>query len=189
MASPYFSEAIAAALKGEAVGLAILGDFDFADGSMRLWLGDGVLDAGGHQWSGIGQWGGISSITSGAGDAAVPVTFTLSGVDEDIALKVSAGPSVRGRKVTISLQFFDGATMAPLDAPVLFWTGRMDLVSTEFDATSSVVTVTAEGGFVKRSKARAGLLTDRDQQARFPGDLGLEFVPSVINKQVKWPNL
>lgn len=181
----YFSETVAAYLDGATICMAVFGRFEFPDGEMRLWLGNGKLEIEGETWHGIGQWGGISEIVSGAGDAAIPVVFTLSGVDEEIVSKVQ---DVRGGVVTIYVQAFRGDTGQPLDGLRAFYVGTMDQVSFEVDAGKAVISLTTEGPWVNRSKTAAGLLTHRDQQSptRHPGDLGLEFVPAVVNKLVKW---
>jgi hypothetical protein len=183
----YFSETVAAALAGETIGLAVLGRFSFVEGERRLWLGQGRITAGGETWDGLGEFVSMSSLSSGAGDVAAPVTFSLSGVDEEIhALAVAGGQTVRGRAVAISLQFYNHAMVA-LDSPVVFWTGKMDRITAEGDLQSRSVSLICEGLFTNRSKPVAGLLSDRDQQARFPGDKGLQFVNSLIYKAVKWP--
>lgn len=184
----FFGETVAAHLASERIGLAFLVRLGFIEGEIRLWNGSGDIIAGGETWSGIGKLGGISSISSGGGDVAALVTLTLSGIDDEITARTAPSADIRGRPVKIYLQFFAGDTGKPLDDPSVVWSGSMDLISVDQDATSNVISLACEGLFTNRSKPPAGMLTDMDQKARSPTDRGLEFVTAVANASIPWPS-
>lgn len=50
------------------------------------------------------------------------------------------------------------------------------------------MTITAESIFSLRSRPRAATYSDRDQDRRFPGDKGFEFVAKLLNKVTTWPD-
>ena len=62
----------------------------------------------------------------------------------------------------------------------------MDTVSLSAGLGRQSISLTAETLFVDRVRAPWGLQTDTDQQARWPGDRGFEFAPSLIFKTVNW---
>lgn len=185
-----FSETIAAALAGERVVAAWLYHFAFVGAPMRTWTGDGILEAGGQQWLGT-KLISVSALEQAANGEAPLTTFTLSGVDpETNQATAQETDRVREQPVTAYLQYFAGPgdSMIPTDDPVPLWRGIMK--SVQFKATGPTqrqISVSAESRFSLRSRPRHGALTDRDQQARFPGDRFCEFVPAMAAKTVTWP--
>lgn len=184
----YFSESAAAVLAGRTIRCAILVFFNFLTTPKRAWLGDGDLYAGGFVWSGLGELGSIDGLDRPLGDTAPQATFRLSGVDGPVITEtLAASTEVKGRDVTVYIQMFTDLLM-PLDGPVAIYSGVMDVMRvTAAGATSRTIEVTAETLFTRRSMPAWGYLSDRDQNRLFPGDRGLEFVPSMAAKTVVWP--
>lgn len=184
----YFPQTVATALAGSVVRAATLVHFAFVTKPMRLWLGHGLLMAGGQAWSGLGELGSISGIESALGGTAPQVTFGLSGVDPNlVSAALASAAEVKNRDATIYLQFFDEA-MQTLDNPYAIWAGSLDMMTIKADGPGQrTVEVTAETLFARRAIPPFGYLTDRDQQRLFPGDRGLEQVPAMANKSVVWP--
>jgi hypothetical protein len=190
----FFSDTVAAAASGRTVNASLLVFMDFAGGPRRWWTGFGDLEAGGFTWEGLGQIVGIDGLDSAIGTAAPQTTFTLSGVDADIVAKVNdASDEVKGRLARVYIQFFevnpanDGRVWANLDTPQAIWTGRMDQIRYSAAEGSRTITVTAESRWAGRNRPPFGAYTYADQIARFPGDLGLKQVASLVNKTIKWP--
>lgn len=199
----FFPETVARHLAGGKVEAANLVLFDFTTQPMRVWQGGGQLTTNdGSQWMSVGSFGGMSGIEQAVNGQAPEATFTLSGIDETIlglALDDFEG-EVRGRRVTVLLQFFgvedaaDPGNQRCLDLPVPVWSGRMLRPSFTIDpgdairAATMEFTVSAESIFSLRSRPRWATYTDRDQQARFEGDKGFQFVSTLQNKVVTWPD-
>ena len=124
--------------------------------------------------------------------AAIPLPWrsasALSGVDPElITIARNASNEVTGRPCYVYLQFFD-ANWATLDQPVPLRSAIMDQMTYEVVGPSQAgITLTAEGVFAARNAVPFAFYTDRDQNARFPGDRGLEVVPSLIHHIVEWP--
>lgn len=184
-----FTEAIALALKGAALQADLLVHMDFRDSPIRFWTGWGMLEAAGHTWKGLGQLVSIEGLQQATGTVAPETTFTLSGVDPDIvALTAAASDRAVGRRVRVWMQIFsvDGGD-TPVDEPFVIWTGTMD--RPRFTAEGSglrQVSITANNLMTRRNSPPHGMYTDRDQQARYPGDKGLERIPELVSKQVRW---
>jgi len=192
-----FSATVDAYLHGRAVGCALLVQMDFASVTRRWWMGFGDLVTNdGSTWQGVGDLISVEGLDEDRGTVAGPMTFTLSGVDAEIvALARNASDQVQGRRVTVYLQFFDITPndagvepWAPLDMPDAVKVGRMEQMRYVAEGpTLRQVVVTAEGFWAGRNRPPFALYTDRDQNARFPGDRGLEQVGDLVSKTIRWP--
>lgn len=189
-----FPETIEAALGGRAVRASFLVLFDFATEPMRLWTGAGKLEAGGHDWMGLGEIGTISGLEQAVNGEAPETSFVLSGINSDIVrlARDEFDEEARDRLVQVLIQFHNYEDDQPLelfDEPYAVWGGRMQNARFELEGPSSrKITVTAESLFALRSRPTFSQYTDADQKARFAGDRGFEFVSTLINKVVTWPD-
>lgn len=193
-----FPETIAHSLAGGRVDFAWLVRFNFTSEIMRLWRGNGELTTtDSAKWEGIGQLGAVSGIEQAINGEAPQATFTLSGIDADIMrlARDEFEAQVRGRLVYALIQFFgvddadDPDNQRPLDSPYPLWCGRMLTPTFVFEASGErSVTIAAESLFSLRSRPQYAMYTDADQRRRFPGDRGFEFVGSLVNKVVTWPD-
>jgi hypothetical protein len=193
-----FPDTIAAALGGEKVLCAPLVRFDFTSETMRLWAGYGELETlDGETWQGIGSLGSMSGIEQAINGEAPVATFTLSGIDADIVrlARDEFEAEVLGRQAQVLVQFFgqddadDPDNQRPLDNPYPVWSGRCLSPSFSFteDGTRRI-DLACESLFSLRSRPQYSMYTDADQQRRFAGDKGFEFVASLVNKTVTWPD-
>lgn len=193
-----FPETIARSLAGGKVQCATLVRFEFTTETVRLWRGNGLLrTSDGQQWQAIGTFGSMSGIEQALNGEAPQATFTLSGIDAQIMrlARDEFDAEVRGRWVRVLIQFFgvddpeDPGNQRCLDKPFPIWAGRC--LSPTFAFTKEgerSVTLAAETLFSLRSRPRHAMNTDADQQKRFPGDLGFEFAPTLMNKVLTWPD-
>lgn len=191
-----FSATVQAYLNGRTVGCALLVFMDFVDAPTRWWMGFGDLVTNdSNAWQGTGELITLEGLEEDRGTAANPITFTISAANaEMVAIVRNQDTRARGRRCVISLQFFDvapsGGQMAwrPLDNPEVVKTARIDSLRYLADGPGSrTIVCTAEGLWTARRRPPFSLYTDRDQQSRFPGDRGLEQVPSLVNKSIYWP--
>lgn len=197
----FFTETIRAKLAGRAVGAAALVLFDFSAGERRLWLGFGDIRAGGHVWTGGGGLVSMSSPGRSTSGKSAAVTFTLSGVPmedgadglmaEAYRLASGAKADYVGRDVVVYLQFFDVTgdyPMYPLDSPMAIWAGVMDVLTVNIEGPSvTSISLSCEDENSDRRRPPYGLLTDADQQARYPGDNSCQFRAALRTKQLKTP--
>lgn len=185
---PIFSETAAAILRGRQVRATNLVFLDFASEAMRLWLGRGLLNSGGHEWKGLGEWGSISGIETPLGGTAPVTTLGLSGVKPELVTKaLDSSAEVKGRTATIFLQVF-AEDFQTLDSPYAVMTGTMDKMSAKGDGpVTRTIELTVEWLFTRRAIPPFGYLSDRDQKSLFAGDRGLEQIATMQNKSVYWP--
>lgn len=192
----FFPETIAAKLAGRTVAASLLVHMDFREEDRRFWFGFGGLEAGGHTWQGTGELIQIDGLEMPIGTVAPKATFTLSGIDAAlVTLARNASDRVKDRRATIYIQFFDvtpdDASVEPwsrLDEPFAVSSWLMDQMTYSAQGASErSISLTAESLWTNRRRPAFGLYTDRDQNKRFPGDRGLEQVPSLVQKQSRWP--
>ena len=199
MTGSLFPQTIREYLAGTKVECSFLFAFEFASDTVRLWAETGRLDTNdGESWFGIGSFGEASGIEQAVNGEAPEATFTLSALDQDIFLKCrdewdSEG---RGRWVRAYLQFYgvddaaDPHNQRPLDLPYPIAAFRMLRPNFAFTQEGErSVAISAETIFALRSRPRHAMYTDADQQARFPGDRGFEFVGLLAGGiTTTWPD-
>lgn len=171
---------------GRAVAVARLFRFEFRSSTQRFWDGLNYITAGGQQWQGAGKLISVSGLEWAEGLGASQATFQLAGTTPELILAArNSKTEVKGRPCAVFLQFLSDRYV-PLDQPVAVWAGIMDRIVFRGNVKQQVLSMNAETVFAERVRSPNGLLTDSDQQVRFPGDRGLEFPPSLINKTENW---
>lgn len=140
------------------------------------WDGFGDLDAYGFLWTGAGNVVSRGEIPFGVDDEAGQLVLTMSGVDAAVVSKVRAEEEeIYNQPITIWGQFFDEALQLSGGRFLLFQ-GTMDVPTYNVspDGMRSII-IPCEGEWTDRNTAAFSMFSDRDQQARFPGDKGLEY--------------
>lgn len=180
-------ETVAELAGGLSVSAGVLFEFEFLSRTMRFW--DGLRDLKTNDdrvWQASGSVISASGLEHRPNMGASPATFSMSGVQSEL-IQFAAGSQqeVVGRPCAVFIQFLSSA-LVPLDSPVAIWAGNMDTLSFRAGAGSQSITLTAESLFVNRIRAPHSFMTSRDQQARYPGDTGMNLMPALINKSVTW---
>lgn len=141
------------------------------------------FDWNGATWLGLGSLGSIEPIQEQASLEATGVRLTLTGVPTEY-VAIMLAEQYQGRPCQIWL--------APLRedlqlaaSPVRLFSGRMDVPTIDVGETASI-TVSAESKMVSWDRARVRRYNNEDQQSRYPGDRGFEFVPQMVEKQLMW---
>lgn len=188
----YFGAVRAALAEGRHVVAPRFVRFDFDVPSaepFRVWEGAGNITVDGETFQGMAGLGSISDAVFGVGDAAGHVTYQLSGVSPEVVYAAQSEASViRGREVLLRGHFLDVATAQPLDDFFVIRNDIMDLLSYSGRGPSDrTVQLTAETIWTTRNAAAFAYYSDRDQQARFSGDLGMERIVQMKQKRVAWP--
>lgn len=182
----FFSETVQQMVAGRNVHVALGVWFDFASGEERMWLGRGtVTTADSAEWRGLGQLAAIEGLHGSPTMATDPITLTLSGVDlELLELTRSQASEIRNRKCGVYILSFD-ENFRPLDRPFLVELYLMDKASFSVDGENRQmrISVTAEPLFSTKNVARYAMMTDQDQQSKYPGDKIFERVQLLSGRQ------
>lgn len=137
----------------------------------------------GYTWIGVGTLGNLEPIEEQASLEAIGIRLTLTGVPTDL-VAVSLAEQYQGRPIQVWFTPLreDLQIMA---TPVRMFSGRMDTMDTEVGDTATI-TVAAESRMVSWDKPRVRRYNNEDQQSRYPGDRGFEYVAQMVEKQLLW---
>lgn len=186
------------ALSGGTVRCDILAAFSFLSGTMYAWNGNQPLVAlDGNTYLPMYGYGVIDGLGVTGGTQSVQVTMSLNGLPgqalDFLSKAIEETPEVDQQLVTASLQLFDD-DWQPVGVPINLFQGYMQppsvtrTVGSQEDAGTQGVTLAAENVFFSRSRPPYGRNTDRDQQARSPGDKFFGFVSSLLFKLIRYPD-
>ena len=163
----------------------LLAEFDFDETVDRAWSGIGQLDWNGEVWYGAGNLGKVSTVEETTELKATGASFQLSGVPADLITKVSTA-KIQGHKARMYLGFIDEDFTSLIADPFLVFDGLMDTIEISDGGDTATITLTAESRLRDLERVRTRRYTDADQQSRYPGDKGLEYVPSMQDKKIVW---
>lgn len=198
---PFLPDTIEAQAQGWHVVSALFVSFAFASETLRCWEGDGNISRGGFEWLGLGQrtdgsgnpLQSVEGLEMAANGTAPQMNLTLSGVDATVvaAAKSSDPDEIEGRDLTVQMGFYDATVPGALvELGPLLTLGIWTMQRPSFTSSGPrlrTITLPCETLFAQRSRAPFGMLTDRDQQRRFPGDLGCQWPPRLVDRDVAWP--
>lgn len=178
----------------DVAGIHWLVELDFQAGTQYLTTWPLTLSIGGNDYIGLGDLLGVSTLGESEDPAAERLTLSLNIVNTAmLAATLGAATTYRGRAARLYGQFI-GEDLQPAGAPVQRWAGYMDKVT--INRTPSPPEGGSSSGNIELRCVRAGQarfrnstglrLTDAQQQQRYPGDKGLEYISALIEKPVVW---
>lgn len=162
--------------------------YDSPTGTLYLHdnIGDIVADdwAGtSRTWSGLGDFGSISTIEEGKDISPYKVDLILSGIDADIAA-VSLTDDTILREVYLLIGFI-GLDRQVVDDPHPMWAGKIDDVQMAI-GSESVIRVSCESQLAAFEKTNGRLQNDADHQSEFSGDLFYKYLPQMVEAKFRW---
>lgn len=163
---------------------------DLPSGVARLHSGVGRVTVGGFEWRGVtdpigGRLVSIAGVEEPAFGQAAAVTITLTGADRSFLQSVHATRrQIEGRPANIYWCAFDGETQTPLMAlKGLFTRGRMSSPSLQWSGVGvRTVSLTIENIWAAQNFAPGRKWNPADQQRRYPGDKGLDYVGQKVSE-------
>jgi hypothetical protein len=176
--------AIETAIDEDVIRPVLFADLDFPSGHVRVHSALDTITWGGYDWLGVGTFGDVSGLTENAELERKTVTYTLRGVPNDLVAAV-LDEDYQGRNDKVYLSFFDTTTYQMIADPHLIHSGMMD-VSTIKEGKDCAITVTSESRIASWSRPVVRRYTDAEQQRRFNGDKGCEFISQAAQKEIVW---
>lgn len=165
---------------------ALLAYFDFSGGAVRLHSGIGDLSWNGDTYTGAGDLAAVEAVQESAEVRANGLAFRLNGIPSAMVTRILA-ENYRGRACKLWLALFDSLSDgSPIADPLLLFSGRMDQCDMEDSGATASITVAAESRLVDLQRPRERRRTDEDQRSLFAGDLGLEYVAGMQDKEILW---
>jgi hypothetical protein len=172
--------------------------FEFSTGTQYAWNGNTPLVVDGNTYQAMRGYGQIDGLGyAGEGSQSQAVTLSLDGLPgkslDILSAALADTPVVDQQLLLISLQLFN-ADWAPVGSPLPIFYGFMQppkITRSTMEGTEGAVqsiAITAENAFFNRARPAYGRYTDRDQQARSPGDKFFGFVSSLLSKTIRYPD-
>jgi hypothetical protein len=181
--APFFSTAAQEMLAGQIIRAAYGVEMELESETIRVCNGDTVTDNVGQKWRGLGVLGSISGIQCGAEAVTAPLQMSISGKLKDhksqkaanfyatLARAVADSNSeLLGRTVRVFWLLFNAKTAKAVDLPYLLQTYQMGSASFSFSGAAIVLTIPADPLFGGKHIPPLNLVSDADQQAKYPGD-------------------
>ena len=156
---------------------------EFDSGDFRVWTGRGDLTFNSETYTGRGDLGKISEVEEGIQQRAFGIALQISGIPPS-SVSLALSEELQNRKAQVWLGFFDSSYVLVAD-PVLLFRGRMDTMDVRLGKTATII-VTAESKLVDWSKPRIRRYTNADQNERFPGDKGFQFISDATDREIVW---
>lgn len=175
--------AAANAAEAERIIPIVMVDFDFESGHTRVHSGVSPFVFEGNTYTGLGELGKISTFDENADLQSTGIQLTLSGVDP-AKLAIALDTHYQGRTVIVYIGFLSTDHQL-IEDPVVLWRGRMDYMTINI-GVEAVINITAQNPLADWDRPRERRYNSADQQARYPGDLGFEFVEQSVNEEVLW---
>lgn len=172
------------AAQQDSIAPVLFAKLEFDSGDVLAHSGVGNLTFGGDTYLGVGQFGAVSMAEEASDLSRTPITLTLSNIDQSMGAIV-LGEHYQGRRATIYLGYLDLTTRQLVGDPAILYRGRMDTADIQQDNTFTV-TVSIESRFAAWDKPLVRRYNNADQQTRYSGDKGLEFVEQAAEKQIVW---
>ncbi|BAL76010.1 hypothetical protein [Bradyrhizobium cosmicum] len=186
-----FSDAELAALESGVHNIGIFFRLDIEPEPVRLWLGFGdikpgadVFDPAGGLYRGLGELKDVPAFKQLLNGAAERVEFTLSGVSGQM-LDLASGDdaeAVKGRPVTLGFALMNErwALIGGLHWCAFYvadYLGGQQPATDDLTAVPvSTISLSCGTRFTGRRRPSYGYLSDKDQQARHPGDLSCSLI-------------
>ena len=175
------------------------------DNTLRLWTGQGTLVLeDGTSWVGTGNLLNISAIEETSELAVKGATLTLSGVPSEV-LSLALSEPYQGRVCNIYFgTLSQGSLLQESSSYILLqdgsrinletgekgfneiFSGYMDQMNIEESGETSTIQLLVENKLVDLERARVARFTSGYQKSIYAGDLGLDFVEDLQDKQIPW---
>lgn len=172
-----------AAIDASNLALVVFVEMDFSSGFLRANNSGQNFDWNGYTWIGVGSLGSIDSVQEVSDLSAQGLSFSMSGVPTEY-ISNALGADYQGRSCRLWFAALD-SNHAVIADPIGPFNYRMDTMDIELGQTATIK-VQAESRLIDWERADVSRYTNEEQQRLYPGDLGLEFVPQMAEKQIKW---
>lgn len=181
MATRDLSTALAAALDDAVVNPFFAVDLMFDGDPQYWWTGYGTTTINGKDYVGVGELMSLDIVEETSEISAKGATISITGIPSDTNLALALTTPYQGR---IGRIYF-GVTTATTAYTEVF-SGYMDEMNIVEGPDTSTIQITLENKLVDLERPRVSRYTSAYQKDKYSGDLGLDFVESLQNKEIVW---
>lgn len=156
----------------------------FQEGTVRLWTGLGNITIDSNTYTGSGSLLAISPVEETAEIKATNLVVTLSGLDSSI-LTASLNANYQNRLFTTYLGMLNESYGVVNNVYQIFQ-GRMDSMQINDSGQTVNIALSVESRLIDLEKPNESRYTSEEQKRLFTGDLGLDFVTDLQDKDINW---
>jgi hypothetical protein len=149
------------------------------DNAIRLWTGVGTLTVGGEDYVGSGNLLSVSAIEETSEMAVKGATLTLSGVPSEV-VALALNEPYQGRVCNIYFGVIGEQVFNQV------FSGYMDQMNINDGGDTATIELMVENRLIDLERARVARFTSGYQKSIYPGDLGLDFVEDLQDKDIVW---
>ncbi len=172
-----------AALQASHVREVVFLAFEFSDGTLRLCTADHDIAWDSLTWIGAARVGSIEPIGEGGTLESRGLRMSVSGVSASL-IATALGTHIQGRALKLWYGQFD-ATWQILADPVGPFQYRLDAMKLRH-GKAGTIEITARDRLADWDRPRIRRYNHQDQIAEYPGDMGLQFVEQMVEKELIW---
>lgn len=175
------------------------------DNVLRMWTGQGTLVlADGTEWAGAGTLLNISTVEETSELAVKGATITLTGIPSEV-ISLALSQPYQGRVCNIYFGTFTTGNILQENSSYILlqdgskievqstskglnsiFSGYMDQMNIAEDADTSTIELLVENKLIDLERARVARFTSGYQKSIYPGDLGLDFVEDLQDRNISW---
>jgi hypothetical protein len=175
------------------------------DNVLRMWTGQGTLVlADGTEWAGAGTLLNISTVEETSELAVKGATITLTGIPSEV-ISLALSQPYQGRVCNIYFGTFTSGNILQENSDYILlqdgskievqstskgfnsiFSGYMDQMNIAEDAETASIELSVENKLIDLERARVARFTSGYQKSIYPGDLGLDFVEDLQDRNISW---
>lgn len=175
------------------------------DNVLRMWTGQGTLVlADGTEWAGAGTLLNISTVEETSELAVKGATITLTGIPSEV-ISLALSQPYQGRVCNIYFGTFTTGNVLQENSDYILlqdgskievqstskglnsiFSGYMDQMNIAEDADTSTIELLVENKLIDLERARVARFTSGYQKSIYAGDLGLDFVEDLQDRNISW---
>ena len=127
----------------------------------------------------------ISSIEESQELQASGIQLTVSGVSTS-NVSIALTENFKNVDATLYLGFLNINTYQLHDDPFIIFKGKVDTQDVQVDGETATILIEIENRLIDWERQRISRYTNNDQLQKFSGDVGLEFVQQLVEKELFW---
>lgn len=153
------------------------------DSPVYIHSGIGTITYNLDDYLGVGKLGAVSNTTEREQPTPTALKLSLSGVDAGLVSEaLDAGNFGDRVEVYVGFRADDGTLV---DDPIPVWAGTYDYARAT-GGQNNVIELTCQHDLAVLNKVQGGRFSDEDQQLRYSGDTGFQFVSNMAGLKLTW---
>ena len=158
---------------------------NYTSGTLFLNTSDRNFTISGNNFIGGSGIATISSIEETQELQATGIKLTVSGVASS-NISIALTENYKNVDATLQLGFLNTTTYALIDTPFTIFKGKVDTQDIQVDSDTATIVIEIENRLIDWERSRIRRYTNQDQQQKFSGDKGLEFIQELQEKEIFW---